>query len=114
MKLLFDQNISYRVIGQISEIILDAKHVKDFNLQFATDHQIWNFAKENEFHIVTFDADFYDLVTLYGHPPKIIWLRLGNTSTQNLARIISNHLEDINSFISEDYNKELACFEIDR
>jgi predicted nuclease of predicted toxin-antitoxin system len=68
-------------------------------LQFSTDKQIWNYAKENDYNIVTFDADFYDLVTLYGHPPKIIWLRLGNTSSRNLATILSGYSELIFSFL---------------
>jgi len=114
MKLLFDQNISHRIIDLIRDYDMHVQHVKDFDLQFATDHQIWHFAKENEFHIVTFDADFYDLVTLYGHPPKIIWLRCGNTSTQNLAKIFSSHSETIRSFISDVNNKEIACLEIDQ
>ncbi len=70
MKLLFDQNISFRVIGLFKELFPEASHVKEFNLQFASDKQILNFAKEHEYNIVTFDSDFYDLVTLYGHPPK--------------------------------------------
>jgi len=71
VKLLFDQNISFRVVQQIISIFSEAKHVKDFELQFATDQQIWAFAKTNEFSIVTFDSDFYDLMTLKGYPPKL-------------------------------------------
>ena len=52
--------------------ISDARHVRDFNLQFSKDREIWLFAKENGYAIVTFDADFNDLATLFGHPPKII------------------------------------------
>ena len=114
MKLLFDQNISFRTVVVLKELNPEARHVKDFNLQFASDRQIWNFAKENHYHIVTFDADFYDLVTLHGHPPKIVWLRLGNTSSQNLAIIFSGHLDLINSFLTDPNYNELACLEINQ
>ena len=112
MKLLFDQNISFRTVHLLQEYFPLAKHVKDFELQFATDIQIWNFAKANNYHIVTFDADFYDLVTLYGHPPKIIWVRLGNTSTINLSKSILHHKEIIFSFINDIEDFEIGCLEI--
>ena len=112
MRFLFDQNISFRVVNILIELFPEAKHVKDFNLQFASDKQIWNYAKENFYHIVTFDTDFYDLVTLYGHPPKIIWLRTGNTNSYNLANIISKHYNSISSFLSDESNINIACLEI--
>ena len=112
MKLLFDQNISFRVVGLLKDSFPEINHVKEFDMQYATDRQIWNFAKENDYNIVTFDSDFYDLVTLYGHPPKIIWLRLGNTSSQNLTRIFINHSESIKKFLTDLNYKDLSCIEI--
>ncbi|HZF66264.1 MAG TPA: DUF5615 family PIN-like protein, partial [Chitinophagaceae bacterium] len=67
MKLLFDQNISHRVLFRLTSVFPEARYVRDFNLQFSMDRQIWTFAKENEYAIVTFDADFCELATLYGH-----------------------------------------------
>jgi predicted nuclease of predicted toxin-antitoxin system len=69
---------------------------------------------ENHYHIVTFDADFYDLVTLHGHPPKIIWLRLGNTSSRNLEEVFAGHSELIKSFLTDDSYNYLACLEINQ
>ena len=114
MKLLFDQNISFRVIQQISNYFPEAKHVRDFDLQFASDREIWKYAKDNEYNIVTLDSDFYDIVTLIGHPPKIIWLRLGNTSCLNLARVFSVHQENIKSFITDIHYKDIGCLEINQ
>ena len=87
--------------------------MKDFNLQFSSDRQIWNYAKENGFEIVTYDADFYDLVSLLGHPPKVIWLRIGNTSTQNLAKVLEYHHDVISSFVRDTNYKDISCLEID-
>jgi len=112
MRLLSDQNISHRVLDRLRQVMPEAKHIKELDLQGATDRQIWNFAKTQEFHIVTFDADFYDLVTLYGHPPKVIWLRLGNTSTQNLAECLLKNIETIQQFLMDENQKDLSCLEI--
>ncbi len=114
MKLLFDQNISFRAVGKLLEEFPDAKHVKEFDLVSASDGQIWNFAKENQYTIVTFDADFFDFVTLYGHPPKVIWLRIGNTSSKNLVNLFLSNLKIIKEFVADDLFKELGCLEIDQ
>ncbi len=87
MKLLFDQNISFRILGKISNLYPDAKQVKNLNLVDSPDSEIWKFAKDNGYTIVTFDADFYDIANIKGHPPKIIWLRMGNTKTDNIAKL---------------------------
>jgi predicted nuclease of predicted toxin-antitoxin system len=71
VKLLFDQNISFRVQLELRNIFPNCGHVKELKLENKTDKEIWNFSKEEKFTIVTFDADFYDLVTLYGHPPNL-------------------------------------------
>ena len=112
MKLLFDQNISFRIISKIEANFPEAKQVKQLGIENYSDVKIWKFAKENEFSIVTFDADFFDLSNLKGHPPKIIWLRFGNTKTDFLADIINSRNSIINDFISSDAYLEIACLEI--
>ncbi|MBL7942256.1 MAG: DUF5615 family PIN-like protein, partial [Flavobacteriales bacterium] len=82
-------------------------------LEDKSDREIWNFAKQEGFTIVTFDADFYDLVTLFGHPPKVIWLRMGNTRTDNLVSTLLRHADIIHAFVSDKGYSELGCLEID-
>ena len=114
MKLLFDQNISFRVVDKISQVFPDAKQVRELGLENAFDIKIWEYAKNNEYTIVTFDADFYDLASLQGHPPKIIWLRFGNTTTSFIAKIFIEKQNLIEEFINgPDYNN-IACLEIDQ
>lgn len=79
MKLLFDQNISFRILKKIEKDFPEARQVRSIQLENKTDFEIWNYCKENNFSIVTFDADFFDISLLKGHPPKIIWIRSGNT-----------------------------------
>ena len=104
MKLLFDQNISYRLIKQISDSYPNSKQVKELGLENSTDLEIFNFAKNNDFTIVTFDSDFFDLTILKGFPPKIIWLRTGNTTTRNIKMILENKFEIIEYFLKEENN----------
>ena len=112
MKLLFDQNISFRIIKKIISVFPNSNQVRQLGLEGAKDIEIWNFAKENDFIIVTFDADFFDLSIVKGTPPKIIWLRTGNTSTKNIERLLISKSEHIKEFYSSDKMKEIGCLEI--
>lgn len=109
MKILFDQNISFRLVRKINDIFPLAKQVRELNLENSTDRQIWEFAKENDYTIVTFDADFYDFSIVWGHPPKIVWIRTGNKTTKEVELILRKHIETIKLFKKDD---ELACLEI--
>lgn len=95
MKLLFDQNISFRILSKIEDIYPEAQQVRELGLEDSTDKQIWQYANQNNYTIVTFDADFFDMSNLYGHPPKIIWLRTGNRKTSDLERLLIDRNVDI-------------------
>jgi predicted nuclease of predicted toxin-antitoxin system len=113
MKLLFDQNISFRLLKKIKPFYPEAKQVRELGLENATDIGIWEFARENDFTIVTFDADFFDLSNLKGHPPKIIWLRMGNTTTNHLDDIFLEKKELFTEFLLNLDYKDVACLEVD-
>ena len=113
MKLIFDQNISFRVVNKLRSTFPESGQVRDLNLENKSDRDIWNFAKNEDYTIVTFDGDFYDLVTLYGHPPKVIWLRMGNTSSDNLIALLQKHAEIIKTFITDTNYADIGCLEID-
>lgn len=112
MKLLFDQNISFRILSKISNLFPQAKQVRSLGIENFSDLEIWEFAKEHNYTIVTFDADFYDLANLKGHPAKIIWLRFGNTKTDFLAEILNLRNPIIEDFILSKEYAEIACLEI--
>jgi len=112
MRLLFDQNISHRILDLILNDFPESGHIKDFGLHDKSDKEIWNYAKENNYTLVTFDSDFKDFSTLFGSPPKVIWLRLGNSSTSNLADVILNKTDTIKSFINSDNKDENSVLEI--
>ena len=109
MNLLIDQNISFRLIKKLEGIYLNLHHVSQLNLTNSSDIDIWGYARKNNFTIVTFDSDFIDISNLKGHPPKIIWLNIGNTSTQNVANKLIEEQKMITLFIEND---ESAFLEI--
>jgi predicted nuclease of predicted toxin-antitoxin system len=82
MKLLFDQNLSPKLPACLSNLFPGSKHVLDVGLDQSDDHVIWGYARANDFAIVTKDIDYPNLVALRGHPPKVIWLQLGNCTTK--------------------------------
>ena len=71
MTLLFDENISYRIVKKIQNDFPGCLHVTDISPSVKGDMQIFQFAKRNDFIIVTFDEDFYELQLLNGFPPKL-------------------------------------------
>lgn len=109
MKLLFDQNISHKILNFLSGTFPGSTTLKRERLINAQDFEIWEYARKNAFAIVTQDADFNDLNSLYGFPPKIIWMRTGNLKTEEIADILMNYSEEIKEFANND---ELGCFEI--
>lgn len=109
MKFLFDQNISYRILKHLPEQFKDSSHVKSEKLITSPDRQIWEFARQKCFTIVTQDSDFNDLNSLYGFPPKIIWIRTGNAKTSDILNILFEYYNEICEFMGD---KEYGCFEI--
>jgi predicted nuclease of predicted toxin-antitoxin system len=99
MKLLFDQNISFRIVGKIESLFPGSEQTKKLNLDKSSDITIWEYAKRNNFCIITFDSDFIDISVLKGFPPKIIWLRMGNTSTNTIAQFLIDNESVINDFL---------------
>lgn len=98
MKLLFDQNLAPRLIGLLGNIFPGSQHVRDVGLASATDSAVWEHAKAGGFTIISKDADFRQLSFLYGSPPKVVWLRLGNRSTAQIESTIRAHAADLQAF----------------
>jgi len=111
MRLLFDQNISFRILKIIPELFIGSSHIKTEGLTNSTDFEIWEYARIHNFIIVTHDSDFHDLYLLKGFPPKILWFQTGNLQTSELALILKNRQNDIVEF---SINDKLGCLEISR
>lgn len=109
MKLLFDQNISFYLVRDTADLFPDSSHVRLLGLEQATDAEIWEYARKNNFVIVTQDSDFHERNILFGYPPKILWIRMGNTATQNIKKLLVDNKEIIFDF---EKNENLGCLEI--
>ena len=113
MKLLFDQNISYRITQKLKDYFPGCSHVSESKLNDCEDLEVWKFARENDFVIVTFDADFYDISMINGYPPRIIWIRTGNLSTDEIVQIMIDNRISISAFIEGVEFEGIACLEIE-
>ena len=95
MKLLFDQNLSPDLVKRLADLFPDSTHVFLVGLDREDDRNIRRFAEEHDYVIVTKDADYSDLSLVLGYPPKIIWIRRGNCSTETIEQILRGNSADI-------------------
>jgi len=108
IRLIIDENISWRLKKLLPTwLIIPCNEIKISTI--LTDRNIWQFAKSRNFAILTFDEDFAELQNLYSFPPKIIWLRTGNMSTNEIASLLNKLKSDIIKFLGD---KELGVYEI--
>lgn len=94
MKLLLDQNLSRRILPAIAEEFPDSAHVVHLGMDQDDDLDIWNYAHDHGFVIVSKDKDFLHRSVLKGHPPKIIHITIGNCLAKQVADQgqLPNHL----------------------
>ena len=109
MKLLFDQNLSYRLCRGLTDVFPNSEQVYRAGLAEADDIAVWEYARRGGFAVVTHDADFAELAALRGQPPKIVWLRCGNRPTNEIERLLRASAELITSFCE---NPVTACLEL--
>jgi predicted nuclease of predicted toxin-antitoxin system len=104
MKLLFDQNLSPKLAEYFNSSFAGSQHLQSLKLDKSSDTSVWEFAKSNEFTIVTKDNDFNNLVAFWGFPPKVIWIRRGNCSTSDIKELLSFNIDKIKAFILDSTN----------
>jgi predicted nuclease of predicted toxin-antitoxin system len=109
MKLLFDHHLSHKLVTRLSDVFPDSTQTRLLGMSTANDSDIWNHAKQNGFVVVSLDSDFYDLSVLRGHPPKLIWLRCGNSTVQRIERLLRANLKRIEVFSTD---AAAGCLEI--
>src|SRR3989449_11582032 len=109
MKLLFDQNLSFKLCRRLADIFPNSNQIRLLGMEEANDRIIWEYAKANDFILVSQDVDFADMATLYGPPPKVIWLRCGNQPTKTIKQLLRDHADAIAAF---EQDHAAACWEI--
>ncbi|MBN4073518.1 DUF5615 family PIN-like protein [Mariprofundus ferrooxydans] len=101
MKLLFDENLSFKLRARLQDIFPGSQHVRDLGMEQASDAEIWKHAKRENFVIVTKDADFNDMSVMQGHPPYIVWFRTGNSRVSQIEASIRLHQTTIAASVRE-------------
>ena len=98
MRLLFDNNLSPALVKKLRRQFPGSAHVFDLKIHTLPDGDIWRYARERGYCVVTKDADFNLRSTTQGFPPKVIWLKIGNTATARIEAALRTRLKDIRIF----------------
>jgi predicted nuclease of predicted toxin-antitoxin system len=114
VKLLFDENVSPKLVGLLEREYPGSAHVRDLGLRGAPDSQIWDHAREHGFVIASKDDDFRQRSFLHGAPPKVIWLQVGNAGTSPIAQLLREEATQLQRFESEDESAVLILSTVRR
>jgi predicted nuclease of predicted toxin-antitoxin system len=98
VKLLFDENLSPRLVVSLAAEYPASVHARNVGLRGAEDHQIWDYACAEQFAVVTKDSDFRDRSYVQGFPPKIIWLDVGNAGTAAITELLQRERGRVERF----------------
>ena len=101
MKLLFDHNLSPRLVSRLADLFPGSTHLYTLGMDRDADYEVWIYAQSNDFTIVTRDGDYNELLVLRGFPPKIVWIRRGNCSTSAIEEILRTHVADIQALAND-------------
>ena len=102
MKLLLDENLSHRLVARLKEAFPCTVSVAQVVLDSQPDIAIWAYAAKHGFAIASKDDDFRQLSFFRGHPPKVIWLAVGNAGTAQIADLLLKNKNRITTFLARD------------
>jgi predicted nuclease of predicted toxin-antitoxin system len=108
MKLLFDENLSHKLARLLENTFPNSIHVRDVGLKAADDPLVWEYAKINDLILVSKDSDMHQRSFLFGPPPKVVWVRLGNCSTSDVEELLRNNCDIIRAFHEDEYASFLS------
>lgn len=113
MKLLLDQNFSYKLLKPLSKIYEEVVQIGRVGMGQTSDSMIWQHALSHKHTIVSFDAYFAEKNALTGYPIKVIWLKCQNTSTEHILHIFTDNYELIRQFHQDENRFCLELVDID-
>jgi len=85
----------------LADLYPGSTHVRDIGLATASDEEVWDYTVANGFTIVSKDADFHQRSFVLGHPPKVIWIRIGNCQTSEVIDLLRLRAPDVISFYDD-------------
>ena len=98
MRLLFDHNLSPKLVRRLRDLFPGSVHVREVDLHEVDDTEVWSYAQANDLIIVSKDGDFHSLSLLNGPPSRLVWVRLGNCTTLEIERSLRRHHRDLARF----------------
>lgn len=111
MKFIVDHNLPPRLARLLEQHFRGTRHTLDLDFDRMPDTELWQYAKDNGFHLITKDGDHFQLSLLKGAPPKVVWVRIGNAPASSVLELIKRHLDTIEDFLNEDGPTVLALGE---
>lgn len=108
MKLLFDENLSPQLAQRLEDLFPSSIHDRDVALKAADDPMVWDYARDNGLTLVSKDSDMHQRSFVFGPPPKVIWVRLGNCSTSQVEELLRLHFGAIELFHDDDFASFLS------
>jgi len=113
MKLLLDENISSKLVKYLIQDFPDSTQIDYLKMQGSTDTDIWDHAEKEGFTIVSKDNDFRQRAFLFGAPPKVVWLSVGNGRTEIIKELLLSNVTKIQDFIEND-TEDLLVLELEK
>lgn len=101
MRVLFDEQLSESLLQHLKDLSQDAVHVRLLGLGGAGDEVVWQRAIDLGCVLVTKDEDFHRLSVLKGAPPKVVWIRVGNCTTEDVADLLRERWSRIEEFVND-------------
>lgn len=108
MKLLFDENLSPKLVRLLADLFPDSLHVRDVGLKAEDDPVVWTYAADNGLMICSKDSDMHQRCFVFGYPPKVVWVRLGNCSTSDVEGLLRENFGAITEFYDDEYASFLS------
>ena len=101
-QLLFDENLSPRLVKLLAEAFPGSLHVDEAGLHGHADIDVWRYAAEHNLVVVSKDNDFRQLSFLHGAPPKVVWLHIGNGPTSVVFDLLVKHIANVSVFAQDE------------
>jgi predicted nuclease of predicted toxin-antitoxin system len=108
MRLLFDEQLSDALPAMVADLFPGSLHVRALVGSGVSDERVWSLAGEHRCVLVSKDEDFHRLSVLRGAPPKVVWIRLGNCATGEVAALLRRHQADLRLFAEQEEATFLA------
>ncbi|MDE2155540.1 MAG: DUF5615 family PIN-like protein [Xanthomonadaceae bacterium] len=98
---MYDENLSPKLVMALNDVFPDSAHVDRVGLGGASDREVWEYARDNGYTLISKDSDFQEMSLLHGYPPKVIWLKRGNCTNKQIELILRNKSAQIAELLDD-------------